>query len=224
MDGALLRGYRGLFATASLVAMTSSLVLQIGDAGFTVGNFFSYFTYESNIAAMVVLFVGALAPEPPDAPARHRRDLVRGAVTLYMVITGLVYNVLLAGDDVDVALAWIDTMVHRIMPIVVLIDWVVDPPAERVRVRQALVWLVFPLAYLPYSLVRGEITGWYPYYFLDPGENGYAQVAVYAVVLAALMALLALAVATLGNVAHRLAPRGRGVTLRRHAVGGRAEG
>jgi len=42
--------------------------------------------------------------------------------------------------------------------------------------------MVFPLAYLVYSLVRGPIVGWYPYPFLDPGKvGGYPGVALYAV-------------------------------------------
>lgn len=117
------------------------------------------------------------------------------------MITGLVYAVLLTGDNVDVTAAWIDVIVHRIMPIVMVVDWLVDPPPSRLSYRRCLLWLAFPLVYFCYSLVRGSVTDWYPYYFIDPDEGGYAQVFTYVAVLTPLMALTALAVAWLGNLA-----------------------
>ena len=40
-----------------------------------------------------------------------------------MVMTGVVYSVLLSGTDVDTALPWFNSVVHRVLPIVVVIDW-----------------------------------------------------------------------------------------------------
>ena len=42
-------------------------------------------------------------------------------------------------------------------------------------------WLVFPAAYLIYSLIRGPATEWHPYPFLDPrSAGGYGRVAAYS--------------------------------------------
>jgi hypothetical protein len=50
------------------------------------------------------------------------------------------------------------------------------------------------------SLHRGAAVHWYPYPFLNPTHSGgYARVALYAVVLALFMGLLALAVNALGR-------------------------
>jgi len=68
--------------------------------------------------------------------------------------------------------------------VVLLADWLVDRPARPVVFTSALVWLVYPVAYLAYSLVRGAIVDWYPYPFLDAGEKGYGSVAVTSVVIA----------------------------------------
>jgi len=43
--------------------------------------------------------------------------------------------------------------------------------------------------------VRGHGTGWYPYPFLNPAENGYFQVVVTGVVIAAAMVIF-VAIAT----------------------------
>ena len=97
-----------------------------------------------------------------------------------MVVTGLVYAVLLAPASADVGLTepWVDAVVHEVAPVLVLLDWLVDPPGRRLSVRAGRArWLIFPAVYLVYSLVRGPIADWYPYPFLDPdhGERRLRQ-------------------------------------------------
>lgn len=87
--------------------------------GFSLVNYFSYFTIESNIAAAVVLIVGGLRD-----PQSRTWQTVRGAVTLYMVITGIVYAVLLSDVDVTLNDAWINAALHQVLPLVLLADWV----------------------------------------------------------------------------------------------------
>ena len=67
---------------------------------FDAGNFFSFFTIESNILTAVVLGVGALRD-----PLGHGWQLFRGAVTLYMTIIGIVYNLLLTDTGVGLTQA-----------------------------------------------------------------------------------------------------------------------
>ncbi len=63
----------------------------------------------------------------------------------------------------------------------VVLDWFLDRPRRPLPRSVLGPWLVFPAAYLAYSLVRGSITGWYPYPFLDPGAGGgYSEVAAYS--------------------------------------------
>jgi hypothetical protein len=77
--------------------------------------------------------------------------------------------------------AWVDSVLHRVMPIAVMGDWLVDPPRAAITFRRALVWLGFPLAWTAFTLIRGAIDGHYPYPFLDPANGGYGLVAVYCV-------------------------------------------
>ena len=72
--------------------------------------------------------------------------------------------------------------------------------------RDGLTWLVVPLAYLVYSLVRGAVVDWYPYPFMDPGEHGYAGVAVTSVVIAVVLAVIATGVASVPRLRRRLRP------------------
>ena len=50
------------------------------------------------------------------------------------------------------------------------------------RARAALWVLVYPLAWVSFSLVRGALTGWWPYPFLNPtNPAGWAGVVEYIV-------------------------------------------
>jgi hypothetical protein len=135
-----------------------------------------------------------------------------------MVITGIVYAVLLAHAEVGLTTAWINDTLHRVFPLVLLADWVLFPPWAMIAYRSALGWLAGPLAYFVYSLIRGPIAHWYPYPFLDPRHpGGYGRVALYAVVLAVIMGLLALAVNAIGRRragSRAPGPREPGVAIR----------
>ena len=192
-----LRIVRAAVAALVVVALATQLVQGRRDNGLQIENFFSYFTVLSNCAAAAVLVVLVARPSLGYAP---RFAVARGAVTLYMVVTGLVYAALLAPASADVGLTepWVDAVVHEVAPVLLLVDWLVDPPGRRLSVRQVAAWLIFPALYLVYSLVRGPIADWYPYPFLDPdhASGGYGAVAITSagilvtiVVLAALLRL-----------------------------------
>lgn len=157
-------------------------------------NFLSFFTIESNILTVVVFAVGGLLD-----PRGTRWAYFRGAVTLYMVITGIVYAALLSDVPVGLSSPWINTALHRILPVLILVDWLFRPPWPRVPAARSLAWLVFPLAYFGYSLIRGPHANFYPYPFLDPRPNGYDHVVAYAIVLSVAMAALAYAVWRIGD-------------------------
>jgi hypothetical protein len=201
MGTVLVRIARLAFAGLGIAAIVSAVTATAG----SLGNFFSYFTIEANLLAIVVLIAGGLIN-----PRSHDWGYLRGAATLFMVITGIVYAALLANAEVGLTAAWVDDTLHRVIPLVMLADWIFFPPWGRGLYLAALGWLAGPLAYFAYSLARGPVADWYPYPFLDPRRpGGYGRVALYAVVLAVAMALLALGVNAIGR---------RGRPLARHRV------
>lgn len=185
---------RVLLGAFGLFVVIRQADISIGQLGFPAGNFFSYFTILSNILADLVLVIYGLFP----AIAR-RGDAWRGAAALYIAITGVIYNALLREVDVATSEAWLNEVLHVVIPIVLALDWLIVAQVRVVSWRLSLAWLGFPLAYVAYSLIRGPIVNWYPYPFIDPTHpGGYWRVAGYSVVLAVVMAVLSVGFAYLG--------------------------
>ena len=175
-----LRIYRIVFALLTFATITYQRASGIARGSFDSGNFFSLFTTESNIFAALVLLITAVI----GGTASLRRDLIHGAAVAYMATTGIVYGLLLSGHSAtpQTSVPWDNTVLHRLIPLVMVADWLLAPPGRGLTYRRALVWILFPLAYCIYSLVRGPLVAWYPYYFLDPGKvGGYPGVARYVV-------------------------------------------
>lgn len=179
----VLTGYRLAFALLVLVAVATQLVYGIRHTdGFSTVNFFSFFTIESNLIGAITFVVGALWLLL--GWTRRRLDYLRGAATLYMVVTGIVYAVLLSNADVQTAIPWVNAVLHYLFPAGMLLDWLLDCP-KQLSFKRALLWLIYPLAYLAYTLIRGPFAHhWYPYPFLNVSGHGYTYVAFSSLVIA----------------------------------------
>jgi hypothetical protein len=171
----LVIAYRVLFAFLGFSAVVTEIATIVERGRFVPANFFSFFTIESNLIAVGILLLSALSGFA--GKQSYRIAMLRGFNAFNMIVVGVVFSLLLSGLDADLtAVPWDNTVLHYIMPVVVALDWFVDRPKTQLAFKNALVWLLFPLAYVTYSLTRGPIADWYPYPFLNPAEHGYAQV------------------------------------------------
>lgn len=179
-----LTGYKIIFALLGFSALVTEMVALVERGTFHAVNFFSFFTVESNILAVIAFILGALAVY--SGKKSRALDYFRGATTFFMVVTGIVFAVLLSGlQGVELtAVPWDNVVLHYIIPIAIAIDWIMDHPKTRFSYRTALGWIIFPIAYLVYSLIRGAVVGWYPYPFLNPANGGYVQVLLTSLVIA----------------------------------------
>ncbi len=137
---------------ASVVVVLAAIVAQaivLADAGaFDASRFFAFFTIQSNLIG-VAAFIWLLATRGRE---RSRGlDLLRGAAAVYLTVTFFVVIFLLSGVDVQLQLVWVDVVLHKIFPIVVVLDWIVDPPRTRLTARTR-----GPLAGLPARLDRAD--------------------------------------------------------------------
>ena len=187
---------RAAVGVAVLVAIAYQAWLIIDSGVFRPLRFFAFFTIISNLfGAVLWLWLAAHGRR-----SRTRTDdLLRGASVLYLVVTFVVVVGLLSGAELSLSNPLVDFIVHKLFPILVVLDWIVDPPETDLRMRDVGLWLLFPLAWVALTLIRGTIDGWYPYPFLDPDNGGYRTVAYHVAAIFAGFLVIAGAIIALGD-------------------------
>jgi len=197
---ASLSAARTVLAALALAAIGRQLLIHVG-ASYSALNFFSYFTNLSNLFAVVVLLASVLVRS---SPRSETTDIARYVSTVNMAIVGIVFSLLLRNVDLGALLPWVNIVLHYVMPVAIVLDWLLQPPASVLKARHLALALAFPAAYLVYTLLRGGATGWYPYPFLNPANvGGYGGVAAYALGIFAAYLLAGSALLAAGNRLHR---------------------
>ena len=185
-------------ASAALVIL--AIVVQaivLAQAGrFDPTRFFAFFTIQSNLIG-VAAFAWLVANG--DRPRSRALELLRGAAAVYLTVTFVVVILLLSDVDVQLQVDWAEFTLHKLFPVIVVLDWLIDPPRLALRYRDGLIWLAYPLIWTALTMVRGAADGWYPYPFLDPANGGYATVAVMIVAITVGFLVLSGAMIALGR-------------------------
>lgn len=151
------------------------------------------FTYQANVLA-AAYYLWTLASPRADA-----RVGLRGAVVLYVVIAGVIWNLFLTGYSMGYTEA--NILLHVVVPVLALTDWLLVGQGQ-VRWWQPVAWLVYPAAYLALALVvLNNLGRRAPYYFLDPDSVGIATVAGNVCVLAACVLAVGYALLAVNRIA-----------------------
>ncbi|MEV6487463.1 Pr6Pr family membrane protein [Actinoplanes sp. NPDC051633] len=99
-------------------------------------------------------------------------------------------------------------LLHYVVPIMVLIDWLAFGPHRVSPWRDLPLWLIFPLGYGIASILRAVLAPAapyrYPYFFLDPTDHGYGWVALQMLQLAVEFAALGAILLALDRLAAKL--------------------
>ncbi|MBO4256717.1 Pr6Pr family membrane protein [Streptomyces griseorubiginosus] len=195
----LTAAYRLLVALVAVSAVTVDLLL-----GSPI-RVLSHFTIQSSLFLAAVLTLSARRAWTARRPLP---SAVTGAALLYVVIAALVYHLLLThasppfsltgGTTAPTGWQWLtNQLLHTAVPAAAVLDWLLLTPPDRLHLRQAAPWLLYPLTYLAFSFIRGELIlpgtrGRYLYPFLDVDLHGYKSVLGNALLLG--LAFYALAV------------------------------
>jgi hypothetical protein len=179
-------------AVVCAVALYSRFQWGLGSITFEPANFFAYLTIQSNIAFVVVTSIAGVWVLRGRA-LNPRFDALRAGVLTCTVTAGIVFALIVqqsAARGIRVDVPWSDIVLHFVLPVVAIADWMLTP---RARTRPTVI--VFVLGYVGVwggiTILRGDLTGWYPYYFLDPIQTSSTlefalisgiAVAVFAVV------------------------------------------
>lgn len=177
---------------------TESMVAQGATVAEGIWRYLGYFTVLTNAFVIMVLTRAALRPHDRSGLNAPRVELMTATSILFV---GAVYNVLLAAQwDPQGLQKYNDDVLHMGAPILFSAYWLLRPRGG-LKWRDALFAAVWPLTYSAYSLARGAIDGFYPYYFMDPSAAHWLAVARN---MAALVALFIAAALVLSEIDRRL--------------------
>ncbi|SJZ86590.1 Pr6Pr family membrane protein [Sediminibacterium ginsengisoli] len=167
-----------LFSAVAWFALICQFMLQqqvtaIARAELLI-RFFSFFTVLSNL--LVAVCVTSLLMRPAGF---FRRPGVQSAVTLYILIVGLVYNMVLRHLwSPEGMQAVVDDLLHSVIPLMMLFYWWRWTDTRSLRYNQVPFWLIYPACYTLFILLRGHYATWYPYPFINVTVLGYPEVMV----------------------------------------------
>lgn len=171
-----------IFATIAWFAVFVQYYLMIGNRVASIFEttirFFSFFTILTNLV-IAIYFTLSLLKEKKGYKLIINKSGTLTAVTVYITIVGLVYQIFLRhiwepkGTQIIV-----DELLHSVIPILVFVFWYLYEEKKSVTYKQIPQWLIYPLIYLIYILIRGYYSAFYPYPFVDVGSIGLKQVLI----------------------------------------------
>ena len=171
----------GTFRLLTGLALLGSVVWQVTDRLanniFRPTEYFAYFSIVTAIAAGLFLVIAGAGFFGKKEDTKWV-EIARLSLTVAMIVVGVVYHALLAGSAGDVRdgdYVWPvlpNEVIHTYGPILIAIDYLLSHKAFRVKLRAALWVAVFPLTWLVFSVIRGLATNWWPYWFINPNEEG----------------------------------------------------
>jgi carbon starvation protein CstA len=168
---------------ATSFALILSVVWQVTDRlnhnNFRPTEYFAYFTIHTSLIAAVVLAVAGLRELQGKADTKAL-TLARLSVSTYAIVVAVVYNALLRGTpvlpgDPDYGYDWPvlpNEILHVWGPIFILLDFALTVTLTKLKFKQIFWTLLFPLAWLVITIIRGLNTNWWAYWFLNPNEKG----------------------------------------------------
>ena len=197
--------YRSIFALIgwSAVALQYALAVRGQPAEVLPSltlNFFSYFTILTNVLVALALTAPAVAPR-----SRLGRwaasEGVRAAIAMYIAVVGLTYHFLLSRVWDPQGLLWlVNGLLHYVMPIAFVADWLLFTPKGRLRWIDPVKWLSFPLLYTGWTLAHGYASGFWPYWFMNLPALGFGKAAFWAAVMMAGFLITGLALVALDRL------------------------
>jgi hypothetical protein len=204
---AVLRLAAAVLGSAILVDAVFVAQVNVG-FGATV-TFLSSFTALSNIFAVACFAVAGVAAwrTPADGAGL---TLYRAANATYTVGMSILFLAIFGpAGAADGSLFALGTIVlHVVVPIVALVDWLFAPGSARLRYPGVGVILLFPLCWFVYTLARAVTTQMYVYEFLDPAIAGPVMPFVSSVVALAEFTVVGLAVIAVNRRRTRDLPSG----------------
>lgn len=137
--------------------------------------YFGYFTILTNILVAVVLTLPLAQPSSCAGRFFSRADVMTATGAAIAVVGATYFFLLRTSWNPQGWQLAADVVLHYLTPIGFLAYWWIAVPKQGLGWSNVSAWTSYPIGYFGYMLIRGELTGLYPYHFLDVGSLGYGR-------------------------------------------------
>ena len=197
--------------------LIGSVIWQVTDR--TLNNNFRPFEYFAYFSIVGAVFAGALLLATGVRAFKQleegkRLEIARLSLTVAMIVVGVVYHALLADVASDVRDGYYvwpvfpNEFIHTYGPVLIVIDYLLSNKEFKLRMRAAFWVVAFPLLWLTFSVIKGIITNWWPYWFINTnGEGGVSGMLSYIAAIAFFFIILGFAVLGLTKLVQRVSSR-----------------
>jgi len=148
----------------------------------TTIRFFSFFTILTNILVAIYMSYQSIRTTP--SKTRSNKEGILSAITVYITIVGLVYQLILRQTwHPEGFQKIVDELLHSAIPLFVIFYWYQYENKKNISFKSIPQWLIYPICYLVYILLRGSYANFYPYPFMNVLILGLQQVLINAIIL-----------------------------------------
>ncbi len=187
----------------ALILQLVLIIQNVRQAGLTyaaeVVRYFSYMTILSNIF-VACCFTFQLVGTQTSFGRLLSKASVQAAIFVYIFIVGVLNHLLLSHLSNLTGLQLLcDRLLHYVVPVLYMAWWFIFVTKKKLPYGDILFWLIFPLLYVIYCLVRGSVSGLYPYPFLNVAEHGYPVVFKMMGIITAVYVLTSLLLVFINN-------------------------
>ncbi|UJP65358.1 Pr6Pr family membrane protein [Mongoliitalea daihaiensis] len=177
-----------IFAFISWSAVTMQYWIMLEASPLSWGaatiRFFSFFTILTN-TLLALYFSSQIHGDLHNRGKIWKKSGTLTAITVYILVVGLVYQVVLRSIWDPQGMARVtDELLHTLNPLLALIFWWLFEDKKAVEWKQVPYWLIYPLGYFVYTVIHGQISGFYPYPFVDLNTISVGQLGINFLVLA----------------------------------------
>jgi hypothetical protein len=171
-----------LFAIIAWLAVLTQFDLMIENSVASVLEttirFFSFFTILTNLLVAVYFTLSLIRQKNGSLWVVNKPGTLT-AVTVYISIVGLIYQLILRHTWEPKGMQMIvDELLHTVIPVLVIVFWYLYEDKSALAYRQIPKWLIYPIVYLVYILIRGSFSNFYPYPFVDVTSLGLSEVLI----------------------------------------------
>ena len=107
---------------------------------------------------------------------------LKGTITMSITVTFLIYHFLLSGGYENRADIIRSTILHYIVPIMTIVDYILFDKKGIYKNIDPILWLIIPLIYFLFIFIRAKLGSelsngsYYPYFFIDINKYGIKTV------------------------------------------------